>query len=62
MIRLPKAPQSTDRCTGMDVVLRVQTELTIRPHLILDVTFPLAITFTFGSAIWVINGASIFAK
>jgi len=44
------------------VTLRIQTQKTIRPHLILDVTFWLAVTFTFGSAIWVINGESALAK
>ena len=44
------------------VTLRIQTQKTIRPHLILDVTFWLAVTFTFGSVIWVINGASALAK
>jgi hypothetical protein len=40
----------------MVVALRVQTQTSIKPHLILDVTFWLAVTFTFGSAIWVVNG------
>lgn len=38
------------------VHLRVQTQEHIKPHLVLDLTFWLAVTFTFGSAIWVING------
>jgi hypothetical protein len=47
---------------GMAVTLRVQTQKKTKPHLILDVTFWLAVTFTFGSAIWVVNGESVYEK
>lgn len=46
---------------NMLVNLRVQTLTTMKPHLILDVTFWLAVTFTLGSAIWVVNGERLVA-
>jgi hypothetical protein len=47
---------SADEAEKIVVALRIQTESHLKPHLILDVTFWLAVTFTFGSALWVVNG------
>ena len=62
-INLPSAEEQGNRGALLGkkslVALRIQTERKIKPHLILDVTFWLAVTFTFGSAIWVVNGESI---
>jgi hypothetical protein len=48
--------EGADEAEKIIVALRIQTEFHLRPHLILDVTFWLAVTFTFGSAVWVVNG------
>lgn len=38
-------------------MLRVKAiEADIKPHLELDISFWVAVAFTFGSAIWVVNG------
>ena len=60
--RKPTSEKVSEDATALErriVNLRVQTQTNgIKPHLVLDVTFWLAVTFTFGSAIWVINGKS----
>lgn len=39
------------------VYLRIQdVESEIKPHLVMDVSFWVAFAFTFGSAVWVVNG------
>jgi hypothetical protein len=55
------ANEATSDMENMLVNLRVQTLTTIKPHLIMDVTFWLAVTFTLGSAIWVVNGEHLVA-
>lgn len=40
-----------------EVMLRVKAiEADIKPNLVLDISFWVAVAFTFGSAIWVVNG------
>ncbi|RSH84033.1 hypothetical protein EHS25_005278 [Saitozyma podzolica] len=42
---------------GRTVYLRVQSlEQELRPHLMVDISFWVAVAFTFGSAVWVVNG------
>lgn len=56
MSRSHNADETATELEKIMVDFRVQTRTMVKPHLILDVTFWLAVTFTLGSAIWVVNG------
>lgn len=54
--RGPSGP-GIGREVGRTVYLRMQSlEEELKPHLMVDISFWVAVAFTFGSAVWVVNG------